>query len=36
MNERALTLREVATMLGVSYSTVYAHRVAMGFFQVGA
>jgi excisionase family DNA binding protein len=33
--ERALTLKEAAALLGVSYSTVYAHKVEMGFFQIG-
>lgn len=35
MMDRALTLKEAAALLGVSYSTVYAHRLEMGFFQVG-
>lgn len=34
--ERALTLRLAAELLGVSYGTVYAHREALGFFQIGA
>ncbi|MGQ7939157.1 helix-turn-helix domain-containing protein [Paraburkholderia sp. D1E] len=33
--EKALTLKEVADLLGVSYSTVYAHKEKLGFFQVG-
>jgi excisionase family DNA binding protein len=33
--ERALTLKEAAALLGVSYSTVYAHKEEMGFFQIG-
>ena len=35
MTEKALTLKEAAALLGVSYSTVYAHKLDMGFFQVG-
>lgn len=35
MTERALSLKEAAAMLGVSYSTVYAHKESMGFFQIG-
>lgn len=35
MSEKALTLKEAAALLGVSYSTVYAHKRDMGFFQVG-
>jgi excisionase family DNA binding protein len=33
--EPALTLKEAAALLGVSYSTVYAHKEEMGFFQIG-
>jgi excisionase family DNA binding protein len=33
---RAMTIREVARILRVSYGTVYAHRAEMGFFQIGA
>ncbi|MBN3850139.1 hypothetical protein G3N58_25445 [Paraburkholderia sp. Ac-20342] len=32
---RALDLREAAALLGVSYGTVYAHKLEMGFFQIG-
>lgn len=32
---RALDLKEAAALLAVSYSTVYAHRKALGFFQIG-
>jgi excisionase family DNA binding protein len=35
MIDKALTLKEAAALLGVSYSTVYAHKLEMGFFQVG-
>jgi excisionase family DNA binding protein len=35
MNGKALTLKEAAALLGVSYSTVYAHKESMGFFQIG-
>lgn len=35
MIEHALTLKEAAELLGVSYSTVYAHKAQMGFFQIG-
>ncbi|CAM2193251.1 DNA-binding protein [Paraburkholderia kururiensis] len=31
----ALTLKEAATLLSVSYSTVYEHRKRLGFFQIG-
>lgn len=34
-SERALSLKEAAELLGVSYSTVYAHKEQMGFFQIG-
>ncbi|MCO1343393.1 helix-turn-helix domain-containing protein [Burkholderia multivorans] len=33
--ERALTLKEAAELLRVSYSTVYAHKESLGFFKVG-
>ncbi|WP_245641409.1 MerR family transcriptional regulator [Paraburkholderia bannensis] len=36
MTDKALTLKEAAALLGVSYSCLYAHRLEMGFFQVGA
>lgn len=36
MTDRALSLKEAAALLGVSYSTVYAHKEEMGFFQVGS
>ncbi|HVW50816.1 MAG TPA: helix-turn-helix domain-containing protein [Trinickia sp.] len=32
---RALGLKEAAELLAVSYSTVYTHRKALGFFQIG-
>ena len=32
----ALGLREAAELLRVSYGTVYAHRLELGFFQVGS
>ncbi|WP_432757122.1 helix-turn-helix domain-containing protein [Burkholderia cenocepacia] len=32
---KALTLKEAAALLGVSYATVYAHKVDMGFFRIG-
>lgn len=35
MIERALSLKEAAELLGVSYSTVYTHKEEMGFFQIG-
>jgi excisionase family DNA binding protein len=35
MTDRALSLKEAAALLGLSYSTVYAHKLEMGFFQVG-
>jgi excisionase family DNA binding protein len=35
MSEKALTLKEAAALLGVSYSTVYAHKLELGFFPVG-
>jgi len=35
MTDKALSLKEAAALLGVSYSTVYAHKEKMGFFQVG-
>ncbi|WP_442793991.1 helix-turn-helix domain-containing protein [Paraburkholderia sp. HD33-4] len=35
-SERALSLKEAAELLGVSYSTVYAHKKEMGFFQIGS
>ncbi|MGG1947062.1 excisionase family DNA-binding protein [Trinickia sp. NRRL B-1857] len=36
MTERALSLKEAAALLGVSYSTIYAHKEEMGFFRVGS
>ncbi|WP_156429741.1 helix-turn-helix domain-containing protein [Burkholderia sp. FL-7-2-10-S1-D7] len=33
--ERALTLKEAADLLAVSYSTIYANPRALGFFKVG-
>jgi excisionase family DNA binding protein len=34
--ERALTLKMAADLLKVSYSTVYAHKEELGFFQIGS
>jgi excisionase family DNA binding protein len=34
--DTTLTLKEAAALLRVSYSTVYAHREKLGFFQVGS
>jgi hypothetical protein len=34
--EKALTLKMAAHLLKVSYGTVYAHRVDLGFFQIGS
>jgi excisionase family DNA binding protein len=34
--DSTLTLKEAAALLRVSYSTVYAHREELGFFQVGS
>jgi excisionase family DNA binding protein len=34
--EKALTLKMAAELLGVSYSTVYAHKEEIGFFQIGS
>jgi len=34
--EKALTLKMAAELLGVSYSTVYAYKEEIGFFQVGS
>lgn len=33
---RALSIREAAQLLRVSYATVYAHKKQLGFFRVGA
>ncbi|WP_416365446.1 helix-turn-helix domain-containing protein [Paraburkholderia terrae] len=33
---KALSLKEAAALLGVSYRTVYEHKREMGFFKVGA
>ncbi|WP_372585108.1 helix-turn-helix domain-containing protein [Burkholderia cenocepacia] len=33
--QRALTLKEAAELLAVSYSTVYANRKSLGFFKIG-
>ncbi|CAM2189992.1 Excisionase family DNA binding protein [Paraburkholderia sacchari] len=35
MSQRALTLKEAAALLHVSYWTVHAHRESLGFFKVG-
>jgi excisionase family DNA binding protein len=35
MIDKALSLKEAAALLGVSYSTVYTHKEEMGFFQIG-
>ena len=32
--ERTLTIKEVANLLNLSYSTVFAHRFKWGFFQM--
>ncbi|MCA8249141.1 helix-turn-helix domain-containing protein [Burkholderia multivorans] len=34
--QKALSIKEAAELLGVSYSTVYAHVRELGFFRVGA
>jgi excisionase family DNA binding protein len=34
--DSTLTLKEAAALLRVSYSTAYAHREELGFFQVGS
>ena len=36
IGERAITLREAAALLRVSYGTVYARREELGFFQIGS
>jgi len=36
IGERAITLREAADLLRVSYGTVYARREELGFFQIGS
>jgi hypothetical protein len=36
IGERALSLREAAALLRVSYGTVYARREQLGFFQIGS
>ncbi|WP_233445544.1 helix-turn-helix domain-containing protein [Paraburkholderia caribensis] len=36
IGERAITLREAAALLRVSYNTVYARREELGFFQIGS
>ncbi|MBB5443637.1 MULTISPECIES: helix-turn-helix domain-containing protein [unclassified Paraburkholderia] len=33
---RAITLKEAAKLLRVSYGTVYARRQQLGFFQIGS
>lgn len=33
---RAMTLKEAAALLRVSYGTVYARREELGFFQIGS
>lgn len=33
-SERTLTIKEVADLLNLSYSTVFAHRFKWGFFQM--
>ncbi|MEX3961653.1 helix-turn-helix domain-containing protein [Paraburkholderia sp. EG286B] len=35
ITERALTLKEAAELLHVSYWTIYEHRISLGFFKVG-
>ncbi|MFM0020882.1 helix-turn-helix domain-containing protein [Paraburkholderia azotifigens] len=34
--EKALTLKDVAELLSVSYNTVYSRKEELGFFQVGS
>ncbi|MFP3624576.1 hypothetical protein, partial [Burkholderia sp. SIMBA_051] len=34
--ERAIGIREAAALLQVSYGTVYTHKIALGFFQIGS
>ena len=36
IGSRALGLKEAAQLLRVSYSTVYAHKKELGFFQIGS
>ncbi|WP_336597187.1 helix-turn-helix domain-containing protein [Paraburkholderia bengalensis] len=36
IGDRAITLREAAALLRVSYNTVYARREELGFFQIGS
>lgn len=33
-NNRTLTIKEVADLFKLNYSTVYAHRIKWGFFQM--
>lgn len=33
-SDRTLTIKEVADLLNLSYSTVFAHRLKWGFFQM--
>ena len=33
-SNRTLTIQEVADLLNLSYSTVFAHRLKWGFFQM--
>ncbi|MCI5763149.1 helix-turn-helix domain-containing protein [Actinobacillus porcinus] len=34
MNNKTLTIQEVADLLNLSYRTVYSHRFRWGFFQM--
>jgi len=34
--ERAIGIREAAALLQVSYGTIYTHKIALGFFQIGS
>ncbi|MGF6604845.1 hypothetical protein P3T23_009601 [Paraburkholderia sp. GAS448] len=34
--QRAIGIKEAAALLQVSYGTVYAHKEALGFFQIGS
>ncbi|MGQ7937316.1 helix-turn-helix domain-containing protein [Paraburkholderia sp. D1E] len=36
IGDRAISLREAAALLRVSYGTVYARRRELGFFQIGS
>ncbi|MFP3638146.1 helix-turn-helix domain-containing protein [Paraburkholderia sp. SIMBA_054] len=36
IGDRALSIKEAAQLLRVSYGTVYAHKEQLGFFRIGA